>query len=49
MKQATRDSLEEALAICEDEDRSTEYIIQFLQDYTGVDFDCVMSFLTKRR
>lgn len=47
MKQQTRDKLIEAMAICDMEDRSTEYMIQFMQDYAGVDFDCVINFLQK--
>ena len=45
MKPETKANLIEAQKICDDEDRSTEYMIQFMQDYARVDFDCVMKFL----
>lgn len=48
MKEATKAKLEEAYNICEEEDRSTEYMLQFLQDYAEVDLDTVLSFLEKR-
>ena len=37
--------LENALQICNKEDRSTEYTIQFMQDYADVDFESVIEFL----
>lgn len=45
MKESTREKLRQAEHICNQEDRSTEYMIQFMQDYAGVDFDCVMKYL----
>lgn len=45
MKQETREKLKAALKICEVEDKSIEYTIQFLQDCTGASHDCVMKFL----
>ena len=46
MKQATREKLIEAQRICDEENRSTEYMIQFMQDYAHVSFDAVMNFLS---
>lgn len=48
MKQETKDKLKIAMDICDTEDRSTEYMIQFMQDFAGVSFDCVISFLEKQ-
>lgn len=45
MKSKTKQLLIEAMQICDSEDRSTAYTIQFMQDYANVDFDCVMNFL----
>lgn len=47
MKSTTRELLKEAKDICDSEDRSTAYMIQFMQDYAKVSFDCVMSYLQK--
>lgn len=38
--------LREAQEICDEEDRSTEYMIQFMQDYAGCSFDQVIAYLT---
>lgn len=47
MTAETRNKLFEAWAYCDEEDKSTEFMIQYMQDYASVDFDCVMNFLTK--
>ncbi len=47
MKKITEEKLREAETICDDEDRSTEYMIQFMQDYANVSFDCVMKYIRK--
>ena len=49
MKQATRDKLAEAWAICKHDGKSLEYTIQFMQDYAGVGHDCVMNWLYDNR
>ncbi len=46
-KAETRRLLRQAMLQCEEEDRSTEYMIQFMQDSCSVNHDCVMSFLKK--
>ena len=48
MKPKTKFLLEEAQAYCDQEDKSTEFMIQYMQDFAEVDFDCVMSFLEKQ-
>ena len=45
MKQITKEKLQQARDICDEEDRSTEYMIQFMQDHANVDFECVMSYI----
>ena len=47
MKKETKQRLIDAMETCNREDRSTEYMIQFMQDYAGVDCDCVMNFLQR--
>lgn len=47
MKKETKAKLLEAYKICENEDRSTEYTIQFMMDFANVDHDSVMSYLLK--
>ena len=39
MKKETKAKLLEAYKICENEDRSTEYTIQFMMDFANVDHD----------
>lgn len=48
MKTETRNKLIEAQQYCDNEDKSTEYMLQYMQDYAGVDLDCVLNFLEKR-
>lgn len=45
MKSKTRNKLSEAQAYCNKEDKSTEFMIEYMQDYAGVDLDCVLNFL----
>lgn len=45
MKPETRQKLIEAEAYCDEHDKSTEFMIQYMQDYAGVDHDCVIKFL----
>ena len=48
MKKETKQKLKEAQDYCDEEDKSTEFMLQYMQDYAGVDLDCVMSFLQKQ-
>lgn len=34
--------------LCDEEDRSTEYMLQYMQDVAGVNLDCVINFLKKK-
>ena len=45
MNPETKLKLIEAQKYCDDEDKSTPFMIQYMQDFAGVDFDCVMKFL----
>ena len=47
MKELTRNKLLAAWQYCDDEDKSTEFIIQFMMDNAKVDMDCVVNFLKK--
>jgi hypothetical protein len=45
MKELTKIKLKEAEDICDAENRSTEYMIEFMQEYAKVSFDCVMNYI----
>jgi len=47
MKPETRDALMDAWQYCDIEDKSTEFMIQFMQDRAKVNLDCVISFMEK--
>ena len=45
MKESTRQKLMEAKNYCDNNDKSTEFMLQYMQDYAGVDIDCVLNFI----
>lgn len=47
MKAETKIKLLTAWQWCDDQDKSTEFMLQYMQDVAGVDLDCVVSFLEK--
>lgn len=47
MNKIKEEMLREAQAWCDAEDKSTEFMIQYMQDYAKVSFDTVMNFLQK--
>ena len=47
MKKETRKLLEEAKKYCDDNDKSTEFMLQYMQDVAEVDLDTVIEFLTE--
>jgi hypothetical protein len=47
MKAETKIKLLTAWQWCDDEDKSTEFMLQYMQDAAGVNLDCVVSFLEK--
>ena len=49
MKIETRNKLLEAWAYCDEEDKSTEFMLEYMQDFASVDLDCVLNFIQKTR
>lgn len=47
MKTETKNKLLEALAYCNNKDKSTEFTLEYMQDFANVDLDCVVNFLKK--
>jgi len=47
MRNLTKEILYEAWAYCDDLDKSTEYMLQYMQLKAGVDLDCVLNFIDK--
>lgn len=41
-----RELLKEAHSWCDENDKSTEFMIQYMQDFAGVDFDDVINYLS---
>ena len=48
MKPETKEKLFIAWDYCDEEEKSTEFMLQYMQDFAGVDLDCVISFLNKK-
>jgi hypothetical protein len=46
MKLETKNKLFEAWAYCDWKDKSTEFMIAYMQDFASVNFDCVINFIT---
>ena len=49
MKAVTKMKLRIAKQYCDDNDKSTEFMIQYMQDMVSVDFDCVINYLRKNK
>ena len=47
MKLRTRNKLFEAWRYCDVENKSTEFMLEYMQSIAEVDLDCVMSFIDK--
>lgn len=45
MKPKTKDLLFKSWAYCDKHDKSTEFMLQYMQDVAKVDLDCVLGFL----
>jgi lipopolysaccharide biosynthesis regulator YciM len=45
MKDTTKQKLLEAYQYCNDNDKSTEFMLEYMQDFANVDLDCVLNFL----
>lgn len=47
MKATTKSLLRGAKLYYDENDKSTEFMLQYMQDLANVDLDCVINFLTK--
>ena len=45
MKAETKSKLLAAWQYCDENDKSTEFMLQYMQDAANVDLDCVVNFL----
>ena len=48
MTEITKQKLKIAQEYCDENDKSTEFMLEFMQDYANVDLDCVMNFLEEQ-
>jgi hypothetical protein len=48
-KEQIKEKLKEAKKYCDDNDKSTEFMLEYMQDFAGVDLDCVLEYLEKYR
>jgi hypothetical protein len=47
MKAETKNKLLESWQYCDDNDKSTEFMLEYMQDMANVDLDCVINFIQK--
>ena len=47
MKTTTKQLLFEAWQYCDNEDKSTAFMLEYMQDIANVDLDCVINFIQK--
>jgi hypothetical protein len=47
MDKVVAQRIREAIHYCNEHDESTEFMIQYIQDYAHVSFDCAMNYLYK--
>jgi hypothetical protein len=45
MKPATKEKLRDAQQYCDNNDKSTEFMLEYMQDVANVDLDCVLNYL----
>jgi len=45
MKEETEKMLAEAKAYCDDNDKSTEFMLEYMQNFANVSLDCVFDYL----
>lgn len=45
MTKETKDLLTEAYNYCDENDKSTEFMLQYMQDFANVDLDTVLDFI----
>ena len=46
MKDSTKQKLKEAMEWCDANDKSTEFMIEYMHDVAGASHECVMNYLT---
>lgn len=44
-----RELIDAAMDICNDEDRSTEYMLQYCTDMSGADYDAVVDYIVGKK
>ena len=49
MKKKTKELLDSAWEYCQEEDKSTEFTLQYMQDVAKVDLDCVLNYLEQTK
>jgi hypothetical protein len=49
MKAITKQRLIEAKQYCDENDKSTEFMLEYMQQHAGVDLDCVINFLRNQK
>lgn len=47
MKRQTKELLDFTWEYCQEEDKSIEFTLQYMQDTVKVDLDCVLNYITK--
>lgn len=47
MKESTKELLRQAQQYCDDNDKSTEFMLEYMQSVAKVNLDCVIKYLTK--
>jgi lipopolysaccharide biosynthesis regulator YciM len=47
MKTKTKNKLLEAWQYCDKNEKSTEFMLQYMQDVADVDLECVLTFIEK--
>lgn len=48
MKESTKQKLKIAQQYCDDNDKSTQFMLEYMQDFAGVDLDCVLNYLENK-
>lgn len=49
MKLKTEERIKEAIQYCNENDKSTEFMIEYIKDYANVNHECVMNYLYKNK
>lgn len=49
MNRIIKDKLKEAQLFCDKNDKSTEFMLQYMQDFANVGLDCVIEYLQNKQ